>query len=98
MILLLSLVMLSPGIFQFSHVFQDHDHVACNDYEVHIHQDIQDCDICHFHQTPFNYELITYSEIIKEEVTKQLVGDIIVPSFSIKLTNIQLRAPPSILG
>ncbi len=96
--LLLSMVMLFPAIVQFSHTFQDHDHPVCTDQQAHIHQEVQDCDICHFHQSPYNYEIASYSGEFQEEIFKDFVGKTADPVLSTKFQYLPLRAPPASLG
>ncbi len=92
------MVMLSPSIIHFFHLFQEHEPVICSSHDIHIHQEVQDCEICHFHQASFNYDLFSFPEFINEEVSEGLVEAKPILGFSIKPINIQLRAPPQIFS
>ncbi|MCW8982253.1 hypothetical protein [Altibacter sp.] len=48
--------LLFPSVFQFSHLFEEHQHTVCNDYSVHFHETDTDCPICDFHLSSFNFE------------------------------------------
>jgi hypothetical protein len=46
---LFSLAILFPGFVKFTHLFEDHAHVACSNSKQHIHEKKFDCEINDFH-------------------------------------------------
>ncbi len=96
--LLLTFALMLPAAIQFSHVFEDHEHVVCNDQQsTHYHETSQDCSVCHFHQQSFNYELLSYVEIIEIYNTKKIESHFSSSRHDFKINSHHLRGPPSIL-
>lgn len=96
--LLLAVVLLFPNIVQFSHIFQGHEHIACNDQSVHMHQDNLDCQIGHFHQVPFQYIFDPFTTTVDYQISTLVTESDPIPFYSLQPKNIQLRAPPHILS
>ncbi|TLP74163.1 hypothetical protein [Maribacter sp. ACAM166] len=97
--LLLIAALMLPDVIQFSHIFQEHEHVVCNEQTTHIHTDVPDCKICHFHLASFNYELAEYVELLTPPVLEKIeiqFSSLLYHSF--KNTNTRLRAPPHFLS
>lgn len=53
--MLLLLLLLFPIASEATHIFSDHDHPVCNEVKTHIHALEQDCSICDFQFTAFNF-------------------------------------------
>jgi hypothetical protein len=88
-----------PDSVQFSNIFNGHEHVACKEQATHIHADIQDCQICHFHLASFNDELTKCIELLIVPVPEKVESQFAyLPFLSFIKTNTQLRAPPYFLG
>ncbi|UAB80750.1 hypothetical protein INR76_11610 [Marixanthomonas sp. SCSIO 43207] len=92
---LLVAVFLLPVTVQFLHSLEGHEKTVCSDSTTHIHEDVPECQICHFTVTTFNYDVISYPDFktapialkIKNETTSSLFH-------AFTNTNYQLRAPP----
>lgn len=88
-----------PTALQFSHFFQGHEHIAYNDSSTHLHQEIPNCQICHFHSASFNYDVAEYPELLTSPVlfrVEKHFSPLLFNSF--KDTNTRLRAPPHFLS
>ncbi|MBL4879836.1 MAG: hypothetical protein JKX82_00795 [Oleispira sp.] len=98
-LVLLSALML-PAVIQFSHaVFQEHEHIACNEQTIHIHADIDDCQICHFQLASFNYEVRKYTELLIAPIPVEVESQYSSLLFYVFRTpNTQLRGPPHFLS
>ncbi len=97
--LLLVFALMLPTAIQFSHIYENHEHVICNDDQsIHYHEAVPDCSVCHFHQQSFNYDLISYIEIIEIYNTKKTEDHFSSSLHSLKINRPQLRGPPSILS
>lgn len=88
-----------PTAIQFSHIFKGHEHVDCKGQSTHIHEDVPDCQTCHFHLASFNYEIADYPELLDPALPISPENYFSCPLFhSFKVTNTQLRAPPHFLS
>ncbi len=93
--LLLFAAIMLPTAVQFFHVFEDHEHIVCNEKSTHIHESISKCDICDFHLASFNYDLAKYPDLELPKIpVKNDVNFASLQFHSFKTTNTQLRAPP----
>ena len=93
--LLLFLALMLPTAIQFSHAFEGHDHIPCEDDSRHIHQDEPDCPTCDFHLASFNYDVAEYPDLLLPKITVKTAVNFTSLQFnSFKKTNTQLRAPP----
>ena len=93
--LLLFLALMLPTAIQFSHAFEGHDHIPCEDDSRHFHQDVPDCHTCDFHLTSFNYDVAEYTDLsLPKFIVKNAVNFTSLQFNSFKKTNTQLRAPP----
>lgn len=96
--ILLFLVFILPTIVQFSHHYEEHDRPQCNEKKTHIHKGELKCQICDFHLSSFNYDVLTFSDFIipniPSEVEKHFASSILKP---FKKSNNPLRAPPYLL-
>ena len=94
---LLLIFLLLPTAFQFVTIFEKHEHIVCSEQQVHVHKFIIECEICSFHFTPLNYNLVHYNELeilLIPETTQERAYSLLFHSF--KITNIQLRGPPAL--
>ena len=94
---LLLIFLLLPTAFQFVTIFEKHEHIVCSEQQVHVHKFIIECEICSFHFTPLNYNLVHYNELemlLIPETTQERTYSLLFHSF--KITNIQLRGPPAL--
>jgi len=97
-LLLMSALML-PMLVQFSHVFDEHEHKVCHELTTHIHEDIPDCQICHFHLASFDYKVPEYLDFVVSSIPKKVENQFSSLLFhTFKITNTQLRAPPYFLS
>ncbi len=93
---LFSLAILFPGIVKFTHLFEDHAHVACSETKQHIHEKKFDCEINDFHGNSFDVPYLDYSysatpKVYHSEATPYF------PSFtSEKPQDFFRRGPPSL--
>lgn len=92
---LLTLALMLPTGVQFAHVFDGHEHVACNELKVHLHEDKIDCDLCDFQLSSFDYQVSEYSETHLVLISSE--KDIFYTSFIGAEDNgsITLRGPPT---
>ena len=94
---LLLIFLLLPTAFHFVTIFEKHEHIVCSEQQVHVHKFIIECEICSFHFTPLNYNLVHYNELeilLIPETTQERTYSLLFHSF--KITNIQLRGPPAL--
>lgn len=97
--LLLVFALMLPTAIQFSHSYENHEHTVCNDEQsTHYHEANQDCSVCHFLQQSFNYNLISYIEIIEIYNTKKVENNFSSLPHSVKTHTPHLRGPPFILS
>ena len=91
--LLMSL--LFPTAFKFVSIFDKHEHILCSEQQVHVHESTVNCEICSFHFTSSNYNLVQQNELKRLSISDktQERGDPFLPH-SFTITNIQLRGPP----
>lgn len=97
--LLLISALTLPNVVQLSHIFQEHEHVVCHEQTTHVHAEVTDCQLCHFHLASFNYEVANYVEFLPLPIPEK--GEVSYTSLlnhSFKNTNTQLRAPPYFLS
>ena len=91
--LLMSL--LFPTAFKFVSIFDKHEHILCSEQQVHVHESNVKCEICSFHFTSSNYNLVQQNELEGLTISEKKLernGSFLHHSFTI--TNIQLRGPP----
>ena len=94
---LLLIFSLLPTAFQFVTIFEKHEHIVCSEQQVHVHKSIVECEICSFHFTPLNYNLVHHNELeilLIPETTQERTYSLLFHLF--KITNIQLRGPPAL--
>lgn len=92
-------LLLAPSVIQLAHAFEDHEHIACSEKGVHLHEDTPECKICDFHLTSFDYQLYTANcaeNVILPKEDVQILQNAVPLSYS--FSNKQLRAPPSTLS
>lgn len=53
--LLLSFLVLLPYAIKFEHLFEDHQHISCNENTTHLHQKNFDCSLDAFSFSSFNF-------------------------------------------
>lgn len=93
--LLLVLALLLPTAIQFAHAFEGHQHVTCTDNTTHLHQSITKCEICSFHLSSFNYDIVNYPNLSLPEIhVKKDANLTALKPHGFITTNTQLRAPP----
>ncbi|WP_310992239.1 hypothetical protein [Aequorivita marina] len=93
--LLLFAALMLPTAIQFFHMFEGHEHIACNENSTHMHETVVKCDIYHFHSTSFNYDILKYPDFSLPTIpTKTEVSFASLQFHSFVITNTQLRAPP----
>lgn len=86
--------LLLPSAVQFSHLFEEHEHVACTDITTHLHEKEFDCHIHDFHGASFDFMPLTSVPIVPPEAFYQ--NNFRIRSISeanIEL-NVFLRGPP----
>ena len=94
---LLLMFLLLPTALQFVTIFEKHEHIVCSEQQVHVHKSIVECEICSFHFTPLNYNLVHHNGLeilLIPETTQERTYSLLFHSF--KITNIQLRGPPAL--
>lgn len=92
--LLLMAALMFPLVVQFAHSFEIHAHPSCDDRSVHLHQEVQDCNICHFHFSPCTYQVTDSAVLVTVPIPKTGRATFPEALFSFDRTNTQLRAPP----
>ena len=91
--LLMSL--LFPTAFKFVSIFDKHEHILCSEQQVHVHESTFKCEICSFHFTSLNYNLVQQNQLEGLSISKKtLERDGSLLPHSLTTTNIQLRGPP----
>ena len=46
-----------PSLVQAGHnIFEEHEHISCNEVKTHLHEADVDCSLCDFHFSSFDYE------------------------------------------
>jgi hypothetical protein len=91
--LLMSL--LFPTAFKFVSIFDKHEHILCSEQQVHVHESNVKCEICSFHFTSSNYNLVQQNELERLSISEKIQergGSLLPHSFTI--TNTKLRGPP----
>lgn len=97
--LLLTFALMLPVVIQFSHNYESHQHTVCNNEQsTHYHKAAPDCSTCDFHIQSFNFDIISYTEIVEIYNTKEVKNNFNALVHSIKINTLQLRGPPSILN
>ncbi|WP_146743714.1 hypothetical protein [Aequorivita sp. CIP111184] len=95
--LLLFVALMLPTAVQFVHMFEGHEHIACTEQTTHIHKSEVKCEICHFHLASFNYDIDQYPELLLPSIPVKIEANFASLQFhSFKITNTQLRAPPTL--
>tara|TARA_B100000780_G_C21077281_1_gene433741 strand:+ start:219 stop:548 length:330 start_codon:yes stop_codon:yes gene_type:complete len=92
---LLLILLLLPTALQFVSIFKKHEHTLCSEQQVHVHESTVKCEICSFHFTSSNYNLVQQNELEGLSISEKKPernGSLLHHSFAI--TNIQLRGPP----
>lgn len=93
--LVLFIALMLPIAVQFSHIFEEHEHVSCNESSIHVHELAAKCETCNFCLPYFNYNIVEYSElplpIIHVKINDNFSS---LQLHSFIITNTQLRAPP----
>tara|TARA_B100000767_G_scaffold258591_1_gene267465 strand:- start:8507 stop:8836 length:330 start_codon:yes stop_codon:yes gene_type:complete len=87
--------LLLPTSFQFSLIFEKHEHIVCKEKLVHVHKSILECDMCMFYFTSSNYILDQFNELkllIIPDTTNDSFTSLLF--FYSTISNIQLRGPP----
>ena len=83
------------GQGKFVSIFEKHEHTLCSEQQVHVHESTVKCEICSFHFTSSNYNLVQQNELEGLSISEKKPernGSLLHHSFAI--TNIQLRGPP----
>ena len=95
-IILLASLLVFPSTVRFAHLFSEHEHVYCDHYaESHFHQEILDCDLFKFQQTPLAlFRIINYEAFSSEKHNSKPVFFYQFLSDYQKLP-FELRGPPS---
>ncbi|MGB7395222.1 MAG: hypothetical protein WA913_12590 [Pricia sp.] len=92
-------VFLLPAVVQFSHIFEEDDHLICHEKTEHMHEVASDCPVCHFHLASFPYEISDYPDfilaVIPTTVEKKYTS---LFKLFLQETANPLRAPPQLLG
>ena len=92
--ILFSLAILFPSIVKITHLFEDHEHIACTEIKQHIHEKKFDCEINDFQSNSFESHPFTYFNI----ATPIVYSIVITPCFSSfsseKKHAFLLRGPP----
>ena len=93
--LLLFVALMTPSVIQFFHMLEGHEYTSCTQEVTHIHQSIAKCEICSFHFTPINYDIVEYPDLLLPRIYVK-VDETFTPLHfhSFKINNKQLRAPP----
>ncbi|MAP54828.1 MAG: hypothetical protein CL605_08010 [Altibacter sp.] len=87
--------LLFPSAFQFSHLFEGHDHKPCNDVLTHIHEDKLDCSINFFFFSKIYLFHEGTQEILVTKVEKKASEYFIKRLHNNTYRFKQLRAPPA---
>ncbi|PRX56118.1 hypothetical protein [Flagellimonas meridianipacifica] len=93
--LLLALALMAPAAIRFFHMFEGHEHITCAEKVTHIHETVTKCEICNFHLTSIDYDLIEYPDLLLSRIFEKVHKAFVLSQFhSFNRTNTQLRAPP----
>lgn len=94
--LLLFGALMLPNAIRFFHMLDSHEYVVCHEKATHIHQYITKCEVCSFHLVTINYSIFKYPDLLVPKIlVKRESNFTSVQYHSFKLTNTQLRAPPT---
>jgi len=93
---LLTVALLLPTVLQFSHIFEDHEHVACTEASSHMHETPVDCSFQDYQISTFTFHPI--KSINVPSVTIQAKTENFEQRFitSTSLISNSLRGPPSL--
>ncbi|WP_159021375.1 hypothetical protein [Formosa sp. L2A11] len=95
--LLLFIALMLPTAVKFVHIFEGHEHFTCTETRTHLHKTVSRCEICSFHLTSFKYDIFEYPDLLVSETLQKTVADFsALQLHSFKITNTQLRAPPTL--
>ncbi len=61
-------ILLSPMFVQFMHALEGHEHIACDQIESHIHQDQNDCSLCDYQLSNYQYESFGITELLDSTI------------------------------
>jgi hypothetical protein len=86
--------LLFPSAVQVVHDLEGHEHTVCSDFSTHVHENKTDCDLCHFHSSPFEYQFDTSSGVIKISTERQIECFYTFISSKYSSPNNPLRGPP----
>ncbi|MEH6679246.1 MAG: hypothetical protein V7724_01805 [Sediminicola sp.] len=92
--ILLMAALMFPLAVQFSHIFEGHEHPSCNDQSVHLHQEVPDCNICHFHFASYTFNITDHTDLVPTPFVEAAKTVCAEASYSFDRSNAQLRAPP----
>lgn len=93
--ILFSLAILFPSIVKITHLFEDHEHIACTETKQHIHEKKFDCEINDFHSNSFETPTFAYSSVAIPVVYNTEVTRYLSLFSSEKKHSFLLRGPPS---
>nr|MCH9661684.1 hypothetical protein [Bacteroidota bacterium] len=79
-----------------AHAVETHEHKACDEITIHIHEKEVECDLHDFQLTPSHFHLETYPEFLEETLISTEINWA-TPSFiSVEKHHFFLRGPPVI--
>ncbi|OAB78125.1 hypothetical protein [Cochleicola gelatinilyticus] len=91
---ILTAALLFPVLFQFSHIFENHEHKTCSEVSVHLHEKKVDCSIYDFHISLFTYTLNSYDKLHIQQYNKLVITALIASEKEVLNHHFYLRGPP----
>lgn len=97
-VILLALLLVFPSTVKLAHLFAEHEHVYCNHYaDSHFHQEVVDCDLFKFQQTPLALFGINNCEAFSPERQNSKPVSFYQFLSDYQKLPFELRGPPSLV-
>lgn len=93
--ILFSLAILFPSFVKVTHLFEDHEHIACAETKQHIHEKKIDCEINDFQINSFDSPAFEYSSLAISIFYTTEVDHYFSSFSSEKKHSFLLRGPPA---
>lgn len=94
--LFLSLVIMMPSFVMAGHIFEEHEHISCNEVKTHLHEAKVDCSLCDFHFSSFDFEPELTIDFLTHSIILTSVDNYTSSDFNTSHNTYLLRGPPAI--
>lgn len=96
--LIITVMLLTPSVVKFTHIFTHHTHEICKGYEsTHVHKVDMDCDFYKFQlNNNFKHSFFNFDFLFQKKETNQIISQY---QFVSKFQRLQtaLRGPPALI-